>query len=83
MTTLTLTLDDAAALKAQQVAQRRHTSLEDMVRGYVMSLSNEEMEDEISSQRESAWRKLAATFRDLSRPLGGKGYSSRDELYER
>ena len=35
------------------------------------------------SSRDSAADQLATTIRDLSRPLGGKPYSDRDELYDR
>ncbi len=83
MTTLSLTLDDAAAVKARHVARRRQTSLEDMLRGFVASLGEDDSDDTASAQRESAAMKLLASFQELSRPLGGKGYTSRDELYER
>ena len=45
MTTLTLTLEDAAAGKARQVAREKQTSLEDMLRQFVMRLSQGEAED--------------------------------------
>jgi hypothetical protein len=83
MTTLTLTLDDAAAAKARQVAQRRNSSLEDMLKGFVVSLGQDDATDSRLAQRESAVQRLMGSFRELSRPLGGKGYTSRDELYER
>lgn len=83
MTTLTLTLDDAAAAKARQAAQRRQSSLEELLHRFVLNLGNEVTAGAPSGQRESAAAKLIASFRELSRPLGGKGYTSRDELYER
>jgi hypothetical protein len=83
MTTVTLTLDDAAAAKARQVAQRRNSSLEDMLKVFVLKLSQDDSSESASAQRESMAQILMATFQELSRPLGGKGYTSRDELYER
>jgi hypothetical protein len=83
MTTLTLTLDDAAAAKARQAARRRQSSLEDLLQRFVVKLGDEATAEAASGQRESAAQKLIASFRELSRPLGGKGYASRDELYER
>ncbi|MFZ4766613.1 MAG: hypothetical protein ACOYMN_16800 [Roseimicrobium sp.] len=83
MTTLTLTLDDAAAAKARHAAQRRHCSLEDMLCRFVVSLSHDGSDEAVAANREAAAQKLMTTFQELSRPLGGKGYASRDELYER
>jgi hypothetical protein len=83
MTTLVLTLDDAAAAKARLAAQRRQSSLEDLVQRFVVNLGQEENGDGAAELRESAAQKLIVSFQQLSRPLGGKGYHSRDELYER
>jgi hypothetical protein len=83
VTTLTLTVDDEDALRARQIAQRRHTSLEEMLQSFVANLGRDENGELALAQRQSAAQKLLATFQDLSRPLGGKGYATRDELYER
>ena len=83
MTTLVVTVDDAAASKARQVAQRRQTSLENMLSGFVVSLSKDDSDPEVTGEREAAAENLSGTFQALSRPLGGKGYVTRDELYER
>ena len=82
MTTLTLTLDDQAAHKARQAARRRKVTLEDLVRQFVEKLGRSES-DPKAAPGEAAAQHMEALFRQLSRPLGGKGYTTRDELYER
>jgi hypothetical protein len=82
MTTLILMLDDHAARRAHQAAQRRQASLEDLVRQFVEKLGRTES-DAGEAQREAAAKQMEVLFRQLSRPLGGKGYITRDELYER
>ena len=82
MTTLTLTLDDQAARKARQAARRRQATLEDLVRQFVEKLGRSES-DANATPGEAAALHMEALFRQLSRPLGGKGYTTRDELYER
>jgi hypothetical protein len=83
MTTVVLNLDDAAAAKARLAAQRRKSSLEGLLQQFVVDLGQEEATDAVSAKREIAAQKLVATFQQLSRSMGGKGYNSRDELYER
>ena len=82
MTTLTLTLDDHDAQKAQQAASRRQATLEDLVRQFVEKLGHSES-DTKAAPGEAAAQHMEALFRQMSRPLGGKGYVTRDELYER
>ena len=82
MTTLTLTLDDAAARKARRAARRAQASLEDLLCQFVEKLGSSEPDSAVS-QGEQAARNMETLFGKFSRPLGGKGYSSRDELYER
>jgi len=82
MTTLTLNLDDHAARRARQAAQRQQASLEDLVRQFVEKLGHTEPRED-ADRREDAARHMEFLFRQLSRPLGGKGYITRDELYER
>ncbi len=82
MTTLTLTLDDHDAQKAQQAARRRQATLEDLVRQFVEKLGRTESDPKVAPG-EAAAQHMEALFRQMSRPLGGKGYVTRDELYER
>jgi hypothetical protein len=82
MTTITLTLDDTAARQAGQVARRRRVSLEDLLRDCISRLAHEQAVVG-SSQREAAVKTLRDSFANYSRPFGGKGYTSRDELYDR
>ncbi len=82
MTTLTLTLDDHDAHKAHQAARRRQATLEELVRQFVVKLGRSES-DPKAPLGEAAAQNMEMLFRQLSRPLGGKGYTTRDELYER
>lgn len=82
MTSLTLTLNDHDARKAQQAARRRQATLEDLVLQFVERLGRSES-DPKAAHGEAAAQHMEALFRQMSRPLGGKGYVTRDELYER
>ncbi|GDY22556.1 hypothetical protein LBMAG56_39030 [Verrucomicrobiota bacterium] len=82
MTTLAITLDDAAATQVQTVARKNHTTVERLFVSFVSSLGGEDANEKRALNDEAAAR-LARTFQTLSRPLGGKGYVTRDELYER
>lgn len=82
MTTLAITLDDAAATQVQSVARKNHTTVERLFVSFVSSLGGEDANEKRAPNDEAAAR-LARTFQTLSRPLGGKVYVTRDELYER
>src|SRR4051812_29889286 len=82
MTTLSFTLDDVAAARVQTAARRRHTTVETLFVKFVGSLTSHDVED-VGDTNDEAAAQLAHTFQALSRPLGGKGYTTRDELYER
>jgi hypothetical protein len=78
MTTLNLTVDDQVASRAEQVARERNTTLNQLVSEFLEHLTPAEQ-----AKRTSSADRLAKTFRDLSRPIGGKPYQNRDELYDR
>jgi hypothetical protein len=78
MTTLSLTVDDQLASRAKQVASVRNTTLDHLVHQYLEQLTSSDQ-----ASRDSAADRLASTICDLSRPLGGKPYTHRDELYDR
>jgi len=85
MTLLTIQLpNDGLLEKAVRVAREQKTSVDAMISGFLVSLTDTSAAEETAQQRRD---KLAAdiqeTFRTLSRPMGGKGYVNRDELYER
>ena len=82
MTTLTLTLDDHAARKAQQAARRRQVTLEHLLSQFIEKLGRSEPDNK-TTPGEVAALHMESLFRQLSRPLDGKGYTTRDELYER
>lgn len=83
MTSFTVTLKDENTLKkAAQIAALKNTSVDDLIAGFLVSLSAEDVEA-ASSDRSRLVDKLQDSFRSMSRSLGGKGYVSRDELYER
>ena len=78
MTTLTLTLDDEAAAAAQRIAEQTHTTVESLCGEYLKTLAAKTQAD-----RDRAADELMETIRRLSRPMGGKGWTNRDELYDR
>ena len=82
MTTLSITLDDAAAKRVQTVARKNRTTVETLFVTFVSSLSGQDANESRDTNDEAATN-LARTFQTLSRPLGGKGYLTRDDLYER
>lgn len=82
MTTLSITLDDAAANRVQTVARKHHTTVETLFVSFVSSLGGQDANERRDTNDEAA-ANLARTFQTLSRPLGGKGYLTRDVLYER
>jgi hypothetical protein len=82
MTTLSITLDEVTAARVQTVARRKRTTVETLFASFVSSITNQGSE-EAKDSNDEATAQLVHTFQTLSRPLGGKGYVTRDELYER
>lgn len=82
MTTLSITLDDVAADRVQTVARKKHTTVETLFVNFVSSLAGNGAEEGTHASDEAA-AQLTRTFQTLSRPLGGKGYVTRDDLHER
>ncbi len=85
MTSLTIQLpNDGLLEKALRVAREQKTSVDAMISGFLVSLTDTSTAEESEQQRRD---RLAAdmeqTLRELSRPWGGKGYTDRDELYDR
>lgn len=78
MTTLTVQVDSNVAEKALLVAERRQTTLDALVQSFLQELANED-----PSPRRQATEYLLNTIEELSRPMGGKPWRERDELYER
>ncbi len=78
MTQLTLTLDESSVEIAQRVAAERNTTLDHLVGEYIEQLATEQ-----SQRGRAAVELLEESFRVVSRPLGGKPWGSRDELYDR
>ena len=78
MTTLTLHLDSDLAERARLVAEQRQTTLDELVQAFLERLA---LEGE--TPRRQAAERLVKTLHALSRPLGGKPWRNRDELYER
>jgi hypothetical protein len=78
MATLTLQVDLQTVDRARRVAEKRCTTLDSLVEDYLEQLA----ETEEHSRAEAA-EHLLRTLRELSRPMGGKPWKDRDELYER
>lgn len=85
MTSLTIQLqDDSLVEKAARVARAQKTSVDAMIGGFLASLTDTSgAEDNEQAKRQKLVEELEESFRLLSRPMGGKGYVNRDELYER
>jgi uncharacterized protein DUF6364 len=77
MTQLTLTLDESSVESAQRVAAERHTTLDHLVGEYFEHLASER-----SQRGRAVVELLEESFRVVSRPLGGKLWTNRDELYD-
>jgi hypothetical protein len=78
MTHLTLTIDDAAAHKAQLAAQRRRMTVDALVQGLIERLDVEDLDG-----GKRACEALERSFQEVSAPFGGKPWKDRDELYDR
>ena len=85
MTSLTIELQDDSLLeKAARVARAQKTSVDAMIGGFLASLTDTSTSEESEvARRRRLVEELEESFRTLSRPMGGKGYVNRDELYER
>ena len=78
METLTFVIETQLAARARQVAMQRHTTVDSLVVEFLSGLTSS---DETSQQ--NAADRLVATIEELSRPMGGKSWSNRDELHDR
>lgn len=78
MEALTLVIETELATRARHVAQQSHTTVDLLVTEFLSGLTD----DETASHQEAAAR-LMATIDELSRPMGGKLWSNRDELHDR
>lgn len=78
METLTLIIETQLATRARQVAEQRHTTVDSLVTEFLSGLTSD---DETS--RQEAANRLVVTIEELSRPMGGKSWSNRDELHDR
>ena len=78
MTTITVTINDSAAETIRQIARQRSVSVDDLF---------EQLITELDKDRQDAGRRacqaLDDSFRAVSKPLGGKPWTTRDELYDR
>jgi hypothetical protein len=78
METLTLVIETQLATRARQVAKQRNTTVDSLVTEFLSELTSD---DETS--RQEAANRLVATIAELSRPMGGKSWSNRDERHDR
>ena len=74
---VTLQLDEELAERAKRIAARRHTTVDAIV-GQCLSLLPDN-----GVGMAAATDQLIETLRQVSRPMGGKPWKSRDELHER
>lgn len=78
MVALSLQVDEKLAERAKRAAERQNITLDAMVEQYFAQLP-----DEVSGGTIAESQQLIETLRRLSRPMGGKPWKNRDELYER
>ena len=78
MTTLTLSIDEQTANTAYRIAEQRQTTVDVVVQELLDQLGREECDE-----RHHAVEELERSFHEVSRPLGGKLWKNRDELYDR
>lgn len=78
MVALTVQVDEKLAERAKRTAERRHITVDAMVGQYFAQLPSDDR-----AAMTTATDQLIETLRELSRPMGGKLWESRDELYER
>ena len=78
MTTLTLSIDEQSARTAQRIAQQRQTTVDVIVQELLDQLGREDFD-----VRHRSVEELERSFHEVSRPLGGKLWKQRDELYDR
>jgi hypothetical protein len=77
MSNLTLAIDEELLRKARIAALEQHTSLNDLIRGYIETLTVGE-----TVRRKTAVQELRLAF-DTSTAKVGKRTWTRDELHER
>lgn len=78
MTILSLTVDDQLANQAQFDAAECNTPLNHLLLEFLVQLTSAD-----HAARDSAADRLKSTIRNLSRPMGGKPYRDRHELFDR
>ena len=73
---ITLSIDEAIVKKVRKIAIDRDTTLNAMVRDYLISVA----ESDVAVRREQADRLMASTER-LARDMGARSWT-RDDIYE-
>jgi len=72
---VTLSVDDEVVARAEELASRRGTSLNEMVRDYIQELASDRSSDDMVAELDSLWSMSAGDS-------GGKRWT-REELHER
>ena len=78
MVSVTLYVDEKLVERAKRAAERQNITVDAMVGQYFAQLPDDALEGTTF-----ATDQLIETLRELSRPMGGKPWKNRDELYER
>ena len=77
MVVLTVQVDEKLAERAKRVAELRKITVDAMVGQYFAQLPNDDR-----AGTTDATDQLIETLRQLSRPMGDKPWTNRDDLYE-
>ena len=78
MSTVTLQIDSQIAERGEAIARHRDISLSSLVEALLDQLAHSETET-----RAQQAEHLIVTLRQLSRPMGGKPWTDRNQLHER
>ena len=79
---ITLNIDDETVRKVRKIAADKNTTLEALLRDYLISVAYSNVLEREAAERKEAVQKLRESWDKLSRPMGPRNWT-RDDLYDR
>ena len=79
---ITVNIDDEVAEKVRKIAAGKNTTLEALLRDYLLSVAYSDVPEREAAARKEAADKLLETIDRVSRPMGPRNWT-RDDLYDR